>query len=217
MNAYVVCIPCKQGKVDGPGPDIHDFTKEHMEHDVELVVESVFLEDYLANGFTDVDRPNVKPIKTRFAGTARRSTQQAPFGMPGAGSNGVKEQRRRMMVSAPVGVVRDGIDGSEALLDLGPPTVMANPAWMLAAAARPIEELRDSGLLWLINRTVFHPRGLALSLHFNEGAVTGWSLIGNGSEIIAFDEEQDDRGFERAQATLAAAVDPNFDPTDGVK
>jgi hypothetical protein len=54
-------------------------------------------------------------------------------------------------------------------------------------SARPFAELRDSGLLWLLNRVVFHPRGYALALHF-EGAApelgecTGWSLMGDGSE-----------------------------------
>lgn len=52
---------------------------------------------------------------------------------------------------------------------------------------RPFSELRDSGLLWLVNRVVFHPRGYALALHFEGvapdiGECTGWSLMGDGSE-----------------------------------
>lgn len=48
---------------------------------------------------------------------------------------------------------------------------------------RSFAEFRDSGLLWLVNRVVFHPRGYALAFHFDdEGVVTGWSLLGNGSE-----------------------------------
>jgi hypothetical protein len=56
--------------------------------------------------------------------------------------------------------------------------------------ARPFCELRDTGLLWLINRVVFHPRGYALALvyddrdnpHGNGGTVLGWQLHGDGQE-----------------------------------
>jgi hypothetical protein len=48
---------------------------------------------------------------------------------------------------------------------------------------RPFRELRTTGLLWLINATTFHPRGYALALHLDEnGDVTGWSILGDGSE-----------------------------------
>ena len=44
----------------------------------------------------------------------------------------------------------------------------------MADDLRPLAELRDSGLLWLINRVAFHPRGVALALHQTpEGEVTG--------------------------------------------
>lgn len=54
---------------------------------------------------------------------------------------------------------------------------------------RPLSELRDTGLLWLINRAVFHPRGYALALHISDPdaagvkAVTGWSLEGDGNDV----------------------------------
>ena len=56
---------------------------------------------------------------------------------------------------------------------------------------RPFADLRATGLLWLINTTVFHPRGYALALHFDGkhpdlGACTGWSLMGDGSEPWQF-------------------------------
>ena len=49
---------------------------------------------------------------------------------------------------------------------------------------RPFAELRETGLLWLLNRVVFHPRGYALALHFDDSytAATGWSLMGDGTE-----------------------------------
>lgn len=68
----------------------------------------------------------------------------------------------------------------------------------MAADQRPID-IRESGLLWLINTSVLHPRGFAL----------GWSgdghfLLGDGSEPWRFelpDEVADDL-FRKAQATL---------------
>lgn len=52
-------------------------------------------------------------------------------------------------------------------------------------------ELRDSGLLWLINRVVFHPRGYALALHFDDyhEEVVGWSLLGDGTEVWTMGED----------------------------
>lgn len=71
---------------------------------------------------------------------------------------------------------------------------MANPT-------RPWAELSSSGLLWLINRVVFHPRGFALG-----ASADGWMLLGDGTEPwafgIAFDE---DALFAAAAATLATA------------
>jgi len=71
---------------------------------------------------------------------------------------------------------------------------------------RPLVELSDTGLLWLINRTVFHPRGLALALHRRDGDVTGWSIMGDGSEVWTFTEEADDRNYATALAFLEDAT-----------
>lgn len=72
---------------------------------------------------------------------------------------------------------------------------------------RPFSELRDSGLLWLINRAVLHPRGYAIALHVDgEGEVTGWSLLGDGSEPWTFEDGPDQRdAFRRAERTLGGA------------
>jgi hypothetical protein len=69
---------------------------------------------------------------------------------------------------------------------------------------RPFEDLRDSGLLWLINRTVFHPRGYALALTVTDsGEATGWSLVGDGCEPWQYGEvEVENDKFRRAEATL---------------
>jgi hypothetical protein len=57
--------------------------------------------------------------------------------------------------------------------------------------ARPWDELSASGLLWLINASVFHPRGYALALHRNTmtNEIEGWSLVGDGSEPWSFSDE----------------------------
>lgn len=86
-----------------------------------------------------------------------------------------------------------------------PPTVGAPPP---GAAFRPFSELRDTGLLWLLNRTALHPRGLALALHTDEaGEVLGWSLLVSGDgDPWTFDPATDADGRTRAEATIAAAL-----------
>jgi len=76
------------------------------------------------------------------------------------------------------------------------------------ADQRPISELRDSGLLWLVNASVFHPRGLAMALHVDsQGEVTGWSLLGDGNEPWRFDDADADERFLAATATLDEAME----------
>lgn len=70
--------------------------------------------------------------------------------------------------------------------------------------SRPFEELASSGLLWLLNVAVFHPRGFAFTLHAKGGEVSGWSLQGDGSEPWYFDGPRDGK-FRAAEATFAAA------------
>ena len=60
-----------------------------------------------------------------------------------------------------------------------------------AAEQKPFSELWSSGLLWLINTSVLHPRGYALVIHVDdEGQATGWSIAGDGSERWAFSEQR---------------------------
>lgn len=75
---------------------------------------------------------------------------------------------------------------------------------------RPWVDLRTSGLLWLINRTAFHPRGLALAVHVgDDGEFDGWSLLtSDEGEPWQFDLTTDYDGHRRAEATLAAALRP---------
>lgn len=61
---------------------------------------------------------------------------------------------------------------------------------------RSFKEFRSAGLLWLINRVIFHPRGYALAFHIDaSGLLVGWSILGNGKEVYAFSEADDDEGF----------------------
>lgn len=75
---------------------------------------------------------------------------------------------------------------------------------------RPLIELRDTGMLWLINRVVFHPRGLALALARNKetNEIVGWRMEGDGSQCWSF-TEADDESFAQAQAFLKACTTPD--------
>lgn len=51
--------------------------------------------------------------------------------------------------------------------------------------ARPWADLKDTGLLWYLNRSALWPRGFALALiRDQEGTVLGWDLVGDGAEPI---------------------------------
>jgi hypothetical protein len=55
----------------------------------------------------------------------------------------------------------------------------------------PWDELRTTGLLWLINSSVFHPRGYQFGLVYDAvtGACTGWTLDGDGTEPWIFPDD----------------------------
>jgi hypothetical protein len=81
---------------------------------------------------------------------------------------------------------------------------VSGPTAAPKADARPWGDLSSTGLLWLINRVVFHPRGFALTLVKQHGEVVGWNLQGDGTEVWRFTEDKDDQHFAEAQRTLAA-------------
>jgi hypothetical protein len=73
---------------------------------------------------------------------------------------------------------------------------------MMATPAQPsvsVVDLRSSGLLWLINRAVFHPRGFALAIDSKTGV---FSLLGDGSEEFTFTPDDDAAGFKASAITL---------------
>lgn len=72
-----------------------------------------------------------------------------------------------------------------------------------ANTPRPFAELRDEGLLWLINRTTFHPRGFALAIFRDKnGDAVGWSMLGDGTELWNYSDDVDDANFAKAEAFL---------------
>ena len=70
-------------------------------------------------------------------------------------------------------------------------------------------DLSDTGLLWLINRVVFHPRGYALALVCKDGTreVEGWTIKGDGSEVWYFSPEIEDKEFVKVNAFLNSLSD----------
>lgn len=67
----------------------------------------------------------------------------------------------------------------------------------------PWNELREFGILWLINKAVFHPRGFAFGIVMDEdGTISGWSMSGDGSEPWNFPEAVDDECFARVEEFL---------------
>lgn len=85
--------------------------------------------------------------------------------------------------------------------------LLPRSAAVLSSEYRPFLDLSDAGLLWLINRVVFHPRGVALALHEKGGEALGWELVtAPGNEPFAFPEDIDNEGFRRAEETLRAAL-----------
>lgn len=58
------------------------------------------------------------------------------------------------------------------------------------------DQLRASGVLWLINATVFHPRGMALAIEFDDdGECIGWKLC-TDSEAWVFTDTEANIGFD---------------------
>jgi hypothetical protein len=77
---------------------------------------------------------------------------------------------------------------------------------------RPFYDMRETGVLWAINRVLFHPRGYSLVFvveHDTEDVV-GWTISGDGSEVIEFTNGDEDTEF----AAFAALLDSLRRKTD---
>jgi hypothetical protein len=66
----------------------------------------------------------------------------------------------------------------------------------------PMAGLRDRGVLWAINRVLFHPRGFALAVDRESGDLF---VHGDGSEPWTFTEQLDDQHFAEFEALLDEA------------
>ncbi len=65
---------------------------------------------------------------------------------------------------------------------------------------RPMDQFRENGLLWYINRVAFHPRGFALGVDVSEdGNIIGWTILGDGHEVWTFSNEDDDDNFAKIE------------------
>jgi hypothetical protein len=75
-------------------------------------------------------------------------------------------------------------------------------------------QLREEGVLFMINRLVFHPRGYALALEYADGETEprGWNIIGDGTEIWCFYHEEEQEPFERFKSLLESAPTTLFEP-----
>lgn len=69
-------------------------------------------------------------------------------------------------------------------------------------------DLRADGVLWAINRHVFHPQGFALGVDPDDNRVL--RLYGNGSEVYRYDTDvPEDDLFAAFQALLQRAREQN--------
>jgi hypothetical protein len=73
---------------------------------------------------------------------------------------------------------------------------------MTEEPAKIAVDLSGDGLLWLINRVVFHPRGFALAYSKTDGSCQLW---GNGDEPWKYQlgEGEESRLFLASQAVMA--------------
>lgn len=60
-------------------------------------------------------------------------------------------------------------------------------------------DLQEDGILWMINRTIFHPRGFALAITEDK---TDLVLLGDGQEVWNYTKEGEDGRFEKFEAML---------------
>lgn len=64
-----------------------------------------------------------------------------------------------------------------------------------------IREFKDTGLLWLVNTSVMHPRGYAIAVTVAEdGEPIAMSVVGDGTEPWCFDGEAVDQFYAHNQA-----------------
>lgn len=63
-----------------------------------------------------------------------------------------------------------------------------------------IVDLREDGILWMINRVIFHPRGMALAISDDEANLL---LFGDGKEVWNYPDRVDEQNlFDSFEAML---------------
>jgi hypothetical protein len=70
---------------------------------------------------------------------------------------------------------------------------------------RNMVDLREDGVLWAINKVLFHPRGYALSL-LPDGT---FELLGDGSEAWQFSLDIEHGSFVKFESLLERAKFPS--------
>lgn len=66
---------------------------------------------------------------------------------------------------------------------------------------RSFDEFREVGLLWLLNKSVVHPRGFAIAFEYGPtGELLGWKLVGDGKEPWTFFHPDEFAPFEKIQS-----------------
>jgi hypothetical protein len=73
--------------------------------------------------------------------------------------------------------------------------------WPAATDGRREVDLREDGLLWLINRVVFHPRGYALAVGTEDDAGK-FFLLGDGSEPWSYVDTDEARATGKDEDSL---------------
>ena len=69
---------------------------------------------------------------------------------------------------------------------------------------RPVPvDLRADGVLWMINKSVFHPRGYALAVNTQDGG--DFTLMGDGTEPWTYEHSMEDDLFAAFNALLERA------------
>lgn len=66
------------------------------------------------------------------------------------------------------------------------------------------DQMRTEGLLWLINRQVFHPRGYALGVFYDQDGIgRGFALLGDGGEPWNFVDGEESELLAASNRALA--------------
>lgn len=69
-------------------------------------------------------------------------------------------------------------------------------------------DVHDDGVLWCVNKAIFHPRGFALA---HTPGTDEWFILGDGSEPWHYGPGIDDECFAAVERLFARAKENNAD------